>query len=97
MTYSTSNPPVLVSQGVGNQTLAIWHYTHATDPTATVDGAGYITNGGALGMKVGDLVFHREADTDLVYSHVVKTVSSTYPGAVDLTDGTALGSGTVGD
>jgi len=96
MAYSTSNPPQLVSQGIGNQTLAIWHYNSA-DPTADVDGAGYITNGGDLGLKVGDLVFHRETDTDLVYSHVVKTVSSTAPGAVDLTNGTLIGSGTAGD
>jgi len=96
MAYSTSSPPILIMQGIGNQGMAIWQYNSA-DPTATVDGSGYITNGGDLGMKVGDLVLHRETDTDLVYSHVVKTVSSTAPGAVDLTDGTLLGSGTVGD
>ena len=96
MTYSTSNPPVLVSQGIGNQGIAIWHYSHATDASAAVDAAGYISNGGQLGLKVGDLVFSREIDTDIVSSHVVKTVNAT-TGAVDLTEGTVIGSGTAGD
>jgi hypothetical protein len=95
MTYATSNPPQLITgplYGAGN----LWIYRSA-DPTATVDGAGYITNAGELGMKVGDILWNLETDTDLAYTHIVKTISATAPGAADLTDGVAFGSGTVGD
>lgn len=95
MAYATSNPPSLVA-GPLTSAGKIWLYRSA-DPTATVDGAGYITNAGELGMKVGDVVWNMETDTDLIYMHVVKTISSTAPGAADLTDGTLIGSGTVGD
>jgi hypothetical protein len=95
MAYAVTNPPALIS-GPLTSAGRLWIY-RSTDPTATVDGAGYITNAGELGMKVGDVVWNMETDTDLVYSHVVKTISSTAPGAADLTDGTLIGSGTVGD
>jgi hypothetical protein len=94
MTYSTSTPPVLVVQGgVGNQFPAIWAY-NTTDTATTVDASGYITNGKALGMKVGDIVIVTETDASppVVTSHRVVSVSSTWPGAVDLADGVSLGS-----
>lgn len=96
MTYATSNPPQLISPAPLTGAGKLWIY-RSTDPTATVDGAGYFTNAGQLGMKVGDVVWNQETDTDLMYCHVVKTISSTSPGAADLTDGTLIGSGTVGD
>ena len=96
MSYSTSNPPALVSMAPLTAAGKLWLYS-STDPTATVDGAGYITNAGQLGMKVGDIVWNRETDTDLLYCHIVKTISSTAPGAADLTDGVQIGSGTIGD
>jgi hypothetical protein len=67
MAYATTNPPVKVSQGPltttnanepgGTNTIPqIWVYSSA-DPIATVQGAGYFSNGLTLGMKVSDIVF----------------------------------------
>lgn len=89
MAYATTNPPVLVRQGGIDGTVpAEWEYL-STDNAATVRVTGYITNGGALGMKVGDRVNSTDTDASpvIVTRHRVVTVSATYPGAVDLTDG----------
>lgn len=99
MSYSTSNPPVLVRQGGIDGTLpAEWIYI-STDGAATVDGSGYITNGGDLGMKVGDFVRVIDSDASpvIVTTHRVITVSSTAPGAVDLSNGDTSITGTNSD
>ena len=64
-----------------------------------MDASGFITNGGSLGMKVNDIVLHKDSTTDAtaLTSHKVVAVSSTYPGAVDLGDGTVIGSATNSD
>lgn len=94
MAYSTSNPPVLVTQGgIDGSKSSIW-YLSGTDATTTVDGSGYITNGGDLGMAVGDLVMYHKTDSYTLSTFYVKTVSATAPGAVDLADATTVGSGT---
>ena len=87
MTYSTSNPPYLIAQGIGNQVPACWGYS-STDASTVVDGAGYITNGDALGMKVNDIVDVSDSATGLQTRHIVNSV--TPGGAVDLTDATAV-------
>ena len=94
MAYSTSEPPVLVSgplTGAGK----IWYHISA-DATAAADASGFITNGGSLGMQVGDFVIHKDSTTDATAAtmHKVITVSTTYPGAVDLSDGVVIGSAT---
>jgi hypothetical protein len=93
MAYSTSAPPSCILQAIVGP--KIWHHT-AADATATVDASGYITNGGALGMSVNDIVYHKDSTTTAtaLTMHKVVTVSSTYPGAVDLSDGTVVGSAT---
>lgn len=76
----------------------VWNYA-STDAAATVDASGYITDGGSRGMKVGDFVFVKDSD-DAAYltsGHTVVTVSSTYPGAVDLSNGITLGGGSNSD
>jgi hypothetical protein len=93
MAYSTSNPPKLVLQSIGNSGPAIWQYSSA-DASATVRVTGYITNGGALGMKVGDLVLMYDTGGGILSTLKVATVSATYPGAVDLADATVVGSAT---
>ena len=55
MAYSTSNPPALVSQRVGASSGAIWVYSDG-DSIGTITGAGYFTDGDALGMVAGDIV-----------------------------------------
>lgn len=97
MSYSTSTPPVLVTQGgIDGSMPQTWVYKSA-DASATVDGSGYITNGGALGMKVGDLLLAYDTVNLIISSHRVVIVSSTYPGAVDLSDGTVVGSSSNSD
>ena len=93
MAYSTSAPPILLTQGIAG--LRIWYHT-AADATAAADASGYITNGGDLGMKAGDVVYHKDSTTNAtaLSMHKVVTVSSTSPYAVDLSDGTVVGSAT---
>lgn len=96
MAYSTSAPPILINQPIAG--VRMWYHTSA-DATAAADASGFITNGGSLGMKVNDVVFHKDSTTDAtaLTMHKVVTVSSTYPGAVDLSDGTVVGSATNSD
>jgi hypothetical protein len=70
MAYSTQNPPVRLNHGgftsfgapeagsgVGAYGgLSLWLYK-SLDVIATVQGAGYITDGIQRGMQVGDVVF----------------------------------------
>jgi len=93
MSYSTSSPPSLFTMGPLASAGRQWFYSTA-DTAATVDTSGYITNGGDLGMKVGDLVYVQVTGTGVITTHRVVTVSSTAPGAVDLGDGTTVGSAT---
>lgn len=95
MAYATSNPPALIADRIGGG-QAMWRYT-STDATATVDGSGYITNGGDLGMKVGDTVIVDDTTNGITTSHRVITVSTTAPGAVDLGNGTTIGTATNSD
>lgn len=96
MSYSTSSPPSLISGPIGGIAPNRWTYTTA-DAAATVDASGYITNGGALGMKVGDIVEVNDTNLGITTTHRVITVSSTYPGAVDLGNGTTIGTATNSD
>jgi hypothetical protein len=97
MTYSTSAPPRLLVPaftGVGN----IWWYTSAADASAAIDAAGFISNGAALGMKVGDLLIFVDTatpTTPLITTHVVMSVTA--GGAANLGAGTTVGSTTTGD
>lgn len=93
MAYTSANLQCIVqAPGAG---VAIWHHTSA-DATAAADGSGFITDGGSRGMKVNDIVYHKDSTTTAtaLTMHKVVTVSSTYPGAVDLSDGTVVGSAT---
>ena len=96
MAYSTSAPPVCILQAIAGP--RIWYHTSA-DATAAADASGFITNGGSLGMKVNDIVYHKDSTTDAtaLTMHKVVTVSTTYPGAVDLSDGVVVGSATNSD
>lgn len=88
MAYSTSNPPALVSQLVGKAGGSVWIYDSA-DAATVVRVTGYITNGDALGMKVGDIVDQIDsAGATVAHRYVVKSVAA--DGAADLSDGTAL-------
>ncbi len=54
MAYSASNPPALISSGVGGRGQ-VWMYKSA-DPETAFDDTDYITNARDLGMATGDFV-----------------------------------------
>lgn len=82
---------------IGSSTMPrIWTHQSA-DAGAAVDTTGFITDGGDRGMRVGDILLHRNTSTNIVSSHRVMTVSATAPGAVDLSDSTTVVSGTNSD
>ena len=88
MAYASSNPPKLMVQALGGSGPNIWSYA-STDGAATVDGANYITNGGSLGMKVGDLVYVMDSDASPVIV-TLHQVSATGDGTTDLNDLTTI-------
>jgi len=94
MAYATANPPALIAQGIGGVGPKIWIYND-DDPTATVDGDGYITNADALGMKVGDIVHHEDLSVETTNQYRVDSVTA--GGAGDLADGSIGGSATDSD
>jgi hypothetical protein len=63
------------------------------DPHATVEGAGYFTDGGQKGMRVGDLVFVIESAAGGTTCHSVTAVAAatqpgfTQPGAASISAG----------
>lgn len=86
MGYATTNPPNLTFSGAltrGNPAsgtsepsgINIWAYISA-DSAATVNGAGYFTNGDALGMKVGDIIFGRDTATPKTFQSYVSAVTA---------------------
>lgn len=91
--YSTSTPPSLLIQSISGAGPSVWFYKSA-DAGTVVRVTGYITNGGQLGMKVGDALWHHDSTLGLINLYMVDTVSATAPGAVDLTDATIIGSTT---
>ena len=88
MTYATTNPPSLILQGVGGLAGKQWLY-RSTDAAATVDGANYFTNGGTLGLAIGDLmwVIDTDASPPIVTLH---QVSATGDGTTDINELTTI-------
>jgi hypothetical protein len=74
MAYSTSSPPIKVSEGIDSVNL--WLYQSA-DAAATVKAANYITNAKDLGMKVGDGIIILDTNTPLSTLAIVSAVAST--------------------
>lgn len=99
MAYDGSNLN-LVSPAPLTGAGQIWQYTEAT-AASNIDAAGYFADGGSRGMRVGDIVYHRNTTTPaavVVTAHVVNSVSATYPGAANVSVGTTIGDGgTSGD
>lgn len=74
MTYATSNPPRVIGDSIGGG-CTLWLYA-STDDDATTNGAGYYTNGVALGMKVGDIVIVSDLTTPKGSFHFVSAVNT---------------------
>ena len=90
MAYVTTNPPRILSGAFTSANgPTLWTYS-SSDAAGTVDGAGYITNGYDLGMKVGDLVIVEDTVNVLATMHNVHTVTTS--SAADLGTGISVGS-----
>lgn len=75
MAYATSNPPVKIGGGIGSGP-ALWIY-NSTDVHTDVDATDYFTNGGDLGMKVGDHVLVGKTTSTIGATlHYVSAVSA---------------------
>lgn len=92
MAYATTDKLILMTNAsLGGAGPRLWYHESA-DALAAAQIAGFITDGGSKGLRVGDLVWHRDtAANGDISMHRVVTVSSTYPGAVDLSDGVKIG------
>ena len=98
MAYATTDKFILKDFVIGGASGRVWHHESA-DALAAVNTSGFITNGTELGLRVGDFVEHLDTTgaTGDLSRHRVLTISSTYPGAVDLTDGTVIAAGANAD
>lgn len=67
MAYATTNPPQLLVPSMGGSP-ALWVYK-STDAHGTVVGAGYFTNGAALGLKANDVVIVIDSSTPTCTIH----------------------------
>ena len=84
MAYSTSNPPMKISQSLAGfntsestaAASSVWFYKSA-DPVGTVNGAGYFSNGVSLGMQVGDPVLVYDTTNNYLSVCFVKSRSVT--------------------
>lgn len=75
MSYATTNPPRLISQGVGASTGSLWHYTDG-DPIALVIAADYISNGDDLGLKVNDTILITDETLGQIETAIVSAVTA---------------------
>ena len=62
---------------------------NSTDDAATVDGANYFTNGGSLGLKIGDIMFVLDNDASPPIT-TMHQVSATGNGTTDLNNLTTI-------
>jgi len=77
MAYSTTNPPQMISQTFGSVPARpnLWSYA-STDAIAVVCGSSYVSNGHALGMAVGDVVFVLDTTSTLGSQAYVSAVTT---------------------
>jgi hypothetical protein len=88
MAYDTASPPFLITQALAGGAGKVWLY-RSTDGASDVDAANYITNGGSLGMAVGDLVYVIDTNASPVIL-TIHQVSATGDGTTDLNDLTTV-------
>ncbi len=66
----------LMNASIGETVPNRWALS-GTDSDATVLAAGFISDGQALGVKVGDIVEYLLTSGPTIYTHVVTVVAST--------------------
>jgi len=86
MAYSTSNPPRLISQGVGASAGSLWMYL-STDNQAAVRVSGYFTDGYDLGIRAGDFLLMTDTDD---FAGAIMICNASTSTATDFGDGTAI-------
>lgn len=75
MAYVTTNPPKCLVPNLGS-TPSLWAYT-STDVHTDVDAADYFSDGAALGLKVGDIMFVSKSSATIGTTvHYVTTVTA---------------------
>lgn len=89
MAYDTANPPILLMQGLTGGAGKMWLYRSEDGAAATVDAANYFTNGGSLGMSVGDIVIVIDTNASPVIT-TLHQVSATGDGTTDINDLTTI-------
>lgn len=87
MAYDTANPPVLIGNDLTGR-FQIWSY-RSTDAAATVDAANYFTNGGSLGLRIGDIMYVTDTDASPPIT-TLHQVSATGDGTTDINDLTTI-------
>jgi len=99
MAYTPANLS-LVAGGPLTGAGQVWIHSSA-DATGDVDADGFFSDAGSRGVRVGDIIYHRNTTTAaavVTTAHIVNTVSSTYPGAANVSVGVVIGTGgTSGD
>lgn len=95
MTYTAANLNLVSSAPLAGGGQRWTHYS--ADAGAAVDTTGFISDAGLRGLKVNDVVEHRDTGTNIVTRHLVAAISTTYPYPADLTDTTTSVSGTNSD
>jgi len=73
MAYVTTNPPAKIAQTLTGG--GVWLYKSA-DVDSDVNASGYFTNGDALGMLLGDLVFVIDTTTPKGSLHYVSVLAA---------------------
>lgn len=90
MAYTAANLNLVSVAPLG---IAGQLWTHfSADAAAVVDTSGFISNGGSYGIRVTDIVQHRDTSTGIITSHRVVSVAAA--GGVDLADGVVIASAT---
>lgn len=84
MSYSTSNPPALVSQSIAGPKQYVYH---STEGATQVVASGYFSDGQSLGMALGDSVRIVETDNSYAQSFATVTAVSTSDDSVTIAIG----------
>jgi hypothetical protein len=87
MAYVTSNPPILISQGIGGVGKTFFYAS--TDAQTDVDAAGYFTDGWDRGMRAQDHVIGVDTDASPIASWI-QMVNAATSTSVDLNNGVAI-------
>jgi len=96
MAYATTDPLVLLTTASLATGKRIWWHQSA-DASTAADADGFITDGIARGLKVGDIVLHEDTGTNIITAHRVFASTTAPTTAVDLGNGTTFCSGTNSD